>query len=78
MNFWHPDCNKRCSPLDLVNGTGFDLTISFNFSDLLCIYNTTVFMDRICFPGAGKKIFKTIIYLDVTAVLKTLTGSISK
>lgn len=43
------------------------MAIKFNFSALFCIYNTTVFMDRVCIPGA-----------DVMQVMTNLTDSLTK
>lgn len=50
-NFWHPNCSANCAALFYDIEGGFDMSIKFNFTDYLCIYNTTVFMDRVCIPG---------------------------
>lgn len=49
-------CNANCGPFSETKSStadqGWSITLSLNWQDLLCIYNTTVLAGRICFPGA--------------------------
>jgi len=52
------------------------MTLTFNMSELVCIYNTTLFMNRICFPDASNIDF--YINIGVSSVLKDLAGPMKK